>query len=150
MKSFNGTEAETAQKIDSVTNDVLEKIEQLRKKLVREICGEDCEELESKHVSDRITANRVMLDEGEAKKLRKELESLVQFYAGFQVQPENLKIYQPLHPKLANGKSWETTGKTWEEFKYRNMPPAAIFPLLSQMKVDIRHDELTVLQTLKN
>ncbi|MCC6725094.1 MAG: hypothetical protein IT258_11325 [Saprospiraceae bacterium] len=149
VKSMNGTESVAAQKIDSMSNDMLGKIEQLRIKLVQSLCGEGCVELQKKHYQDKATATRVMLDEGEAEKLRKELESLVQFYVGFQIQPENLKTYKPLHPILSNGESWETTGKTWEEFKFRGMPPAAIFPILSQMKVDIRHDELTVLETLK-
>lgn len=150
LMSFNGTEAEAAIKVDSITNEVLGKIEQLRVRLVRSLCGADCVELQKTHYQDKVTTTRVMLDEGEAKKLREELENIVQFYGGFQVQPENLKIYYPLHPILADGKSWETTGKTWEEFKFKGMPPAAIFPILSQMKVDIRHDELTVLETLKN
>ncbi len=149
VKSFNGKDSITAASIETATNIALEAIERLHIRLTKALCGEDCDELQKEHFRDKATATKVMLDEGEAKKLREELESLLAFYAGFQIKSEDLKIYQPLHLKLADGKSWETTGKTWEEFKFRGMPPAAIFPILSQMKVHIRHDELKVLETLK-
>ncbi len=114
---------------------------------------------------NKDVTTRLLLEEGKGAELKEKIlstrEELINIYT--KLINENADSLQ-LNPEQAKGKiesvanqmpfniddeSWKGTDKkSWEDYKFRQMPVAAVLPLMSQMQADLKSSEANMVNDL--
>ena len=112
---------------------------------------------------NKDVTTRILTDKGKGAELKAKIEetreALINTYTKlikenadtFQLNPEqveakitNIAINMPFKVDMEQ----VPKGKTWEEFKFRQMPVAAVLPLMSQMQADLKASEANMVNDM--
>lgn len=110
---------------------------------------------------------RLLVDEGQGEELKAKIidtrEELIKIYGDlldnhgedFDRSPEEIqKLKQSIGvnmPFNIDDETWQAPGsdkKSWSDFKFRQMPVAAVLPLLSQMQSDLKSSEAGMINSM--
>lgn len=119
-----------------------------------------------KGLKNKDVATRILVMEGEGEKLKKNIldtrQQLIDIYTKlvrengqtFGLKPEeiNSRIESIANnmPFKIDDETWKKTKdkKSWADFKFRQMPLAAVLPLLSQMQADLKSSEAAMINSM--
>lgn len=152
-------------------------VNQLRDKLIDEaghkdgkVDDEDYKESYGKRVpkgmKNKDVTTRILVQEGEGEKLKKNIldtrQELIDIYTklvkengqAFGLKPAEIdsriqSIAQDMPFKI-DDETWKKTKdkKSWSDFKFRQMPLAAVLPLMSQMQADLKSSEASMINSM--
>lgn len=152
-------------------------VNQLRDKLIDEaghkdgkVNDEDYKESYGKRVpkgmKNKDVTTRMLVQEGEGEKLKKNIldtrQELIDIYTklvkengqAFGLKPAEIdsrieSIAQNMPFKI-DDETWKKTKdkKSWSDFKFRQMPLAAVLPLMSQMQADLKSSEASMINSM--
>ena len=108
---------------------------------------------------------RLLVDEGRGEELKAKIletrEELIQIYTKLlsendttfqltaqevQTKIQNIATNMPFN---VDDETWQTTEKSsWSDFKFRQMPVAAVLPLISQMQADLKSSEANMVNDM--
>jgi gliding motility-associated protein GldM len=132
-----------AQEAQTVSNDFIAYIEQIRQKLFEKAGGpnpknpEQPRDIRNKDLTTRMFINEGLGDQIKAKILETRTKLL-----GFADNDQTVATQLPLNiEELPAG----TKAKNWSEFKFKQMPVAAIFPILGKLQSDAKNSTSTIL-----
>lgn len=114
---------------------------------------------------NKDVTTRMLVDEGRGEELKNKImetrEELIQIYT--KLLTENDTTFQlsnsEVETKIQNiatnmpfkidDETWKTTDKaSWADFKFRQMPVAAVLPLISQMQADLKSSEANMVNDM--
>ncbi len=152
-------------------------VDQLREKLIDEaghkdgkVNDEDFKESYGKRVpkgmKNKDVTTRILVQEGEGEKLKKNIldtrDELIGIYTklikengqAFGLKPNEIdsRIQSIANnmPFKIDDETWKKTKdkKSWSDFKFRQMPLAAVLPLMSQMQADLKSAEAAMINSM--
>ncbi|MBU6341083.1 MAG: gliding motility protein GldM [Bacteroidetes bacterium] len=132
-----------AQQALTVSNDFITYIENIRKNLFEKAGGPNPKNPEQpKDIRNKDLTTRMFVNEGLGKEIETKLMETRAKLLELADNNETVKAALPLDvEKLPAG----TTAKNWSEFKFKQMPVAAIFPILGKIQSDAKNSATAVL-----
>ena len=144
IKKVSTNNYEKGKRVVALAEEFGNYIEDLRSKLIDETGGWDDEHKMPVGKRDKATTTKLLVDQGLGKELKEKISELHENFLAFTkegFEEDQLVLVNQL--EYPDGRY-----SKWEEFKFNNMPLAAVLPLLGYIKSQAEDDALTVLKYL--
>ncbi|MBL7825458.1 MAG: hypothetical protein JNJ57_02430, partial [Saprospiraceae bacterium] len=132
-----------AQKAQEVSKGFFNYIEEIRKNLFEKAGGPNPKvEGQPKDIRNKDLTTKMFINDGLGNEIMKKIEETRAAMLALADEDPEVKAGLPLGieelPK-------STSAKNWSEFKFKQMPVAAVFPILGKMQSDVKNSESAVL-----
>lgn len=145
IKEKSGEKHAIALRVIASTDAFLAYCNQIKADLTQRSGGTDPATGQAIGVRDKKIAGQYFLEEKQGAALRARIEAERAEY--LKIVGENAPFAQKIILQI-EGLPSGTSAKTWEEFKFKEMPLMAVFPILGKIQSDAQASELAVLQFL--